>query len=42
VDWVVTKPFKADRVAELAREVSRRRDTTGRAAVFEPDYAFIT
>jgi signal transduction histidine kinase/ActR/RegA family two-component response regulator len=25
VDWVVTKPFTADRIAELAREVSRQK-----------------
>jgi CheY-like chemotaxis protein len=46
VDWVVTKPFKADRVAELARDVSRRRDPSelaaARTAAPEPDYAFIT
>jgi signal transduction histidine kinase/ActR/RegA family two-component response regulator len=26
VDWVVTKPFSADRILELAREVSQRRE----------------
>lgn len=26
VDWVVTKPFNADRILELAREVSKRRE----------------
>ncbi|MBA3440250.1 MAG: response regulator [Pyrinomonadaceae bacterium] len=26
VDWVVTKPFTADRIAELAQEVSRQRN----------------
>jgi CheY-like chemotaxis protein len=25
VDWVVTKPFSADRILELAQEVSQRR-----------------
>ena len=26
VDWVVTKPFSADRILELAQEVSQRRE----------------
>lgn len=30
MDWVVTKPFTADRIAELAREAAARR--TRRAA----------
>jgi signal transduction histidine kinase/CheY-like chemotaxis protein len=46
VDWVVTKPFRADKVAELAREVSSRRDAQRSAALpavaCEQEYAFIT
>ena len=29
VDWVVTKPFDADRIAELAADASRRRHASG-------------
>lgn len=32
VDWVVTKPFSADRVLELAQEVSKRREVLRGAA----------
>jgi signal transduction histidine kinase/ActR/RegA family two-component response regulator len=46
VDWVVTKPFTADRIQELAQEISQRRDTLERAALplatREQEYAFIT
>jgi signal transduction histidine kinase/ActR/RegA family two-component response regulator len=46
VDWVITKPFKANRIAELACEVSRRRDADKNPAVpaiaREHEYAFIT
>ena len=46
VDWVVTKPFTANRIAELAHEVSQRRETLERAALAaapcEQDYAFVT
>jgi signal transduction histidine kinase/CheY-like chemotaxis protein len=46
VDWVVTKPFRADKVAELARGVSRRRDAQRSAALsavaYEQEYAFIS
>lgn len=46
VDWVVTKPFKADRIQELAQEVSRRRDALERAVVpvaaCEQEYAYIS
>ena len=33
VDWVVTKPFTAERIAELARGVCRRRVEVGAAGV---------
>jgi signal transduction histidine kinase/CheY-like chemotaxis protein len=46
VDWVVTKPFRAERIAELAREVSRRRDAHQSANLTavtrEQEYAFIS
>ena len=28
VDWVIAKPFTADRIAELVRDVNRRREST--------------
>jgi signal transduction histidine kinase/CheY-like chemotaxis protein len=34
VDWVVTKPFDAGRIAELAADASRRRRTAGRELAF--------
>jgi signal transduction histidine kinase/CheY-like chemotaxis protein len=33
VEWVVAKPFTVDRIAEIAREVSRRRELVNRASV---------
>ena len=36
VDWVITKPFSAERIAELAREMSRRKASAGGVA---PAYA---
>jgi len=27
VDWVVTKPFRAERISELAQEICQRRKT---------------
>jgi CheY-like chemotaxis protein len=27
VDWVITKPFRAERISELAEEICQRRDT---------------
>jgi len=29
VDWVVTKPFRAERITELAQEMCKKRDTAG-------------
>ena len=44
VDWVVTKPFTAGRIAELALEVSKRREANERQALNvinnNPAYAF--
>jgi CheY-like chemotaxis protein len=45
VDWVVTKPFTAERIAELARGVARRREEvvgvlTGRAEAGRPPLAY--
>ena len=34
VDWVVTKPFDADRIAELAADASQRRLSSGREFAF--------
>jgi CheY-like chemotaxis protein len=34
VDWVVTKPFDAGRIAELAADASRRRHSSGRELAF--------
>lgn len=47
VDWVVTKPFRAEKVAELAREVSKRRDAEAKQPLpaltsKREEYAFIT
>jgi FixJ family two-component response regulator len=32
VDWVVTKPFRAERISELAQEISKRSGIAKRAA----------
>ena len=44
VDWVVTKPFNLGRIAELAREVSKRREANERQALGaitnDQEYAF--
>jgi CheY-like chemotaxis protein len=32
VEWVVAKPFTVDRITEIAREVSQRREMVNRAA----------
>src|SRR6266446_563763 len=32
VDWVVTKPFRAERISELAQEISKKSTATKRAA----------
>jgi CheY-like chemotaxis protein len=44
VDWVITKPFTAGRIAELAREVSRRREAlvSPESSAWDQDYAFIS
>ncbi len=34
VDWVVTKPFRAERIGELADEISRRRSVAVKRASF--------
>jgi signal transduction histidine kinase/ActR/RegA family two-component response regulator len=34
VDWVVTKPFRAERISELADEIRRQRDVTLKRAAF--------
>ncbi|MFN2515274.1 MAG: response regulator, partial [Pyrinomonadaceae bacterium] len=34
VDWVVTKPFRAERIGELAEEISRRRSVAIKRASF--------
>ncbi|MDQ6653948.1 MAG: response regulator [Acidobacteriota bacterium] len=34
VDWVVTKPFRAERIGELAEEISRRRSVAVKRAAF--------
>ncbi len=34
VDWVVTKPFRAERIAELAQEIYKRRDIAAKRASF--------
>lgn len=34
VDWVITKPFTADRIAELAQEIERRRSVLLKRAAF--------
>jgi FixJ family two-component response regulator len=32
VDWVVTKPFRAERISELAQDISRKVSIAKRAA----------
>jgi CheY-like chemotaxis protein len=34
VDWVVTKPFRAERISELAEEICKRRDILIKRATF--------
>src|SRR5882672_11502657 len=34
VDWVVTKPFRAERISELAQEISKRRDVAAKRVAF--------
>jgi signal transduction histidine kinase/ActR/RegA family two-component response regulator len=34
VDWVVTKPFRAERISELAQQISERRDIISQRASF--------
>lgn len=34
VDWVVTKPFRAERISELAEEICKRRDILTKRASF--------
>ncbi len=34
VDWVVTKPFRAERISELAEEICKRRDIVTKRATF--------
>lgn len=34
VDWVITKPFRAERIAELAQEISKRREVAAKRAAF--------
>ena len=34
VDWVVTKPFRAERISELAEEICKRRDSLIKRASF--------
>jgi signal transduction histidine kinase/ActR/RegA family two-component response regulator len=34
VDWVVTKPFRAERISELAREICKRRNVAAKRAAF--------
>jgi signal transduction histidine kinase/ActR/RegA family two-component response regulator len=35
VDWVVTKPFRAERISELAQQICERRDVLTKRASFE-------
>jgi signal transduction histidine kinase/ActR/RegA family two-component response regulator len=34
VDWVVTKPFRAERISELAQEISKRNSVAAKRAAF--------
>ena len=34
VDWVITKPFRAERISELAEEISKRREILIKRAAF--------
>lgn len=34
VDWVITKPFRAERISELVDEVNRQRETSVKRAAF--------
>ena len=34
VDWVITKPFRAERIGELAQEIHKRRDIAAKRAAF--------
>jgi signal transduction histidine kinase/ActR/RegA family two-component response regulator len=34
VDWVVTKPFRAERVSEMASDIAQRRDVVAKRATF--------
>lgn len=34
VDWVVTKPFRAERISELAQEICQKRNSTVKRAAF--------
>lgn len=34
VDWVITKPFRAERIGELAQEIYKRRDIAAKRAAF--------
>jgi CheY-like chemotaxis protein len=34
VDWVITKPFRAEKISELAQEIYRKRDVTDKRAAF--------
>jgi signal transduction histidine kinase/ActR/RegA family two-component response regulator len=34
VNWVVTKPFRAERISELAQEISKRNSVTAKRAAF--------
>jgi hypothetical protein len=34
VDWVIAKPFTADRISELVREINRQRSDSVRPAPF--------
>ena len=37
VDWVVTKPFRAERISELAQEICKKRKTTlSEVAAYQP------
>ena len=34
VDWVITKPFRAERISELAEDICKRRDILTKRAAF--------
>lgn len=34
VDWVITKPFRAERITELVQEICKHRDVTGKRGPF--------